>query len=354
MTSQDRQDAPLWAWQHLPGAEEVPPLHLEPVDFAQINGWGDDDLQDALRANSPLLPVDTGVLGDAAAARRWLESRFRAYRLKDAEPGLLTAYYQPELCGSRAAHGPYRIPVYRRPPDLLPLDPADASAHALIRVGLTAGKLSSTGWTPYADRAEIENGALAGRGLEILFVDDAVDAFLLHVQGSGLVHLAEGGSVGLAFDGKNGHPYSSVGRLMIERGLLDATDANLERVLEVLRADPVRARALLNENKSYIFFRERETGAGPCGSSGAPLVRGRSLAVDPRHHAFGSLIWVDAPGLELDGRPFRRLLAAHDSGSAIRGPQRGDLFCGTGWEAGLFAGRVRHPCSFIVLREANL
>lgn len=335
----------LWAWQH--GAAERIAYDVEEIQFSGIPGWDLDRVSEALRANLTLAPELAAAADSEAAARTYIESRYQPYRVIK-NPGLLTAYYEPELRGSRTRQGAYTVPVYRRPPDLAPVD---ESADALKQAGLTAGLRTAEGLKPYPTREAIETGALEGRGLELLYVDDPLDAYLMHVQGSGLVRLAEGGTVRLAFDGKNGHPYSSVGRMLIEKGLLAESGASLDRVLDILRSDPGRGASLLRENKSYIFFREREEAAeAPTGSSGARLVPGRSLAVDPRYHAFGSLIWVSAPPLQFDGQPFPRLLAAHDTGSAIQGAQRGDLFCGTGADAGYFAGRVRHACEFIVLR----
>lgn len=339
-------DAPLWSWQH--GSAGGPPLECEPVRYDDIQGWDDDDHSEAFS-----LPASGARAGlphnlNRDEARAYIEANFAPFRIRDTTPGLLTAYYEPKLRGSRQFGSRFSIPVYARPPELAPL-PADATS--LQQAGLTAGVWTTDGWVPYLTRREIEQGALAGRGLEILYLDDVLDAYLMHVQGSALVHLEEGGSVRLAFDGKNGHPYTSIGKLLIALGLLDASHATLDRLLDVLRSDLDRAQTFLHENKSYIFFREREaTAAGPTGSSGATLIAGRSLAIDPRYHAFGSLIWVNAPELTWDGAPFARLAVAQDTGSAIIGPQRGDLFCGTGAAVQQVAGAVRHRADFVLLR----
>jgi membrane-bound lytic murein transglycosylase A len=157
----------------------------------------------------------------------------------------------------------------------------------------------------------------------------------------------------VGFAGKNGHPYSSIGRLLVERGELAPAKASLEAVLGWMRADARRAQALMWENKSYIFFRvldRAEAAIGPHGALGAPLTPGRSLAVDPRYHRLGLPVWVSAPALRTgDGAPFNRLMIAQDTGSAIRGPVRGDIFCGTGAEAGRIAGGTKYPCDFCIL-----
>ncbi len=172
----------------------------------------------------------------------------------------------------------------------------------------------------------------------------------MHVQGSGLIELDDGSAVRLTFDGKNGHPYTSVAKLLVQRGHLTLEEADLEGMLAWLRAQP-DPQLFLNENKSFIFFKEMElTATAPRGSSGAELRPGRSLAADPLYHAPGSPVWVVAPELDFEGTPLRRLLVAQDTGSAIVGPQRGDIFAGMGAEARRIAGRVRHRCEFIVLR----
>jgi membrane-bound lytic murein transglycosylase A len=222
-----------------------------------------------------------------------------------------------------------------------------------VELGLTAGRDSLAGFEPYFTRAEIEAGALAGRGLELLYLADPVEAFVMHVQGSGLIELTNGARVRLSFDGKNGHPYTSISKLLVQRGNLKIEDAHLDGLLAWLRAQS-EPQAILNENKSYAFFKALEhSAAAPLGSSGVELHAGRSLAADPLYHAAGTPIWVEAPELVFEGGPFRRLLVAQDTGSAIVGPQRGDVFAGMGPEAGHAAGYIRHKCAFIVLRPGH-
>ena len=202
--------------------------------------------------------------------------------------------------------------------------------HALTANGLTAARDAQGRFEPYFTRAEIEEGSLAGRGLEILYLADAIEAFIMHVQGSGLIELDDGTEARLTFDGKNGHPYTSVAKHLIERRALAAKDADLEGMVSWLRAHPNPA-ALLHENKSYIFFKEMEPAEpSPKGSLGAQLFAGRSLAADPHYHRLGMPLWVSAPELTFDGHPFRRLVVAQDTGSAIKGAQRGDIFAGHG------------------------
>ena len=345
----------LWRWQHSDVAVAKP--QVEAVAFADIPGWAEDDHCAALgcylrsvdlaNANLPKPAEDSlaALLADRGKARQFFEQTFVPFRIL-AEPGLLTSYFQPVLKGSRAASPAFPIPVYRRPADLKPLPPG----HALIADALTAARDVHDRFEPYFTRAEIEAGALTGRGLEILYLADAIEAFIMHVQGSGHVELDDGTQARLTFDGKNGHPYTSVAKRLVERGHLSARDADLEGMISWLRAQPDPS-ALLQENKSYIFFKEMDPAEpGPKGSLGAQLYAGRSLAADPLYQTPGIPIWVSASGLTFDGRPFRRLVVAQDTGSAIKGAQRGDIFAGTGGEAGRVAGRIRHKCEFIVLQ----
>jgi membrane-bound lytic murein transglycosylase A len=327
------------------------------MDYASIAGWSEDNpcealacyLRSAELAAHPM-PMPPGaslpaLLADGAKARAFFEEAFAPFRVL-AEPGLLTSYFEPVLRGSRKPTPRFRIPVYRRPPDLEPLP----DGHPLAATGLTAGRRTPGGFEPYPARAGIEAGALQGQGLELLYLDDALDAFIMHVQGSGRIEFEDGTSARLSFDGKNGRPYTSVAKRLIERGDLKREDADLAGMIAWLRAEPDPA-ATLNENASYIFFRELDPcEGGPLGSMGAGLTKGRSLAADPLYHALGMPIWVAAPRLMFEGQPFRRLAIAQDTGSAIRGPQRGDIFAGSGAEAGRAAGQIRHECEFIVLQ----
>jgi membrane-bound lytic murein transglycosylase A len=344
----------LWRWQH--GEAPAAELSVECIQFADIEGWLEDDHSAALACymrSSSLAgrpsprPAEKlpDLLADRSKARGFFETAFAPFRIL-AEPGLLTSYFEPVLRGSRTPSARFRFPVYRRPPDLEPLP----EGHPLAAMGLTAARKTQAGFAPYPERAGIEAGAIRGQGLELLYLEDAIDAFIMHVQGSGHIEFEDGAATRLTFDGKNGHPYRSIARLVIERGELTAEEADLDGMIAWLRAKPER-RAVLDENRSYIFFRELETCAkGPRGSLGAELCAGRSLAVDPLYHTLGMPIWVSAPQVIFEGRPFRRLGVAHDTGSAIRGPQRADIFAGSGKRAGHAAGRVRHSCEFILLR----
>ncbi len=348
----------LWHWQHSRAGGR--PLSTEPVDFSALDGWTGDDHSAALACYRksaslpgelpPAPPQDnlTDLFQDRGRARAFFEETFSAHRIL-AEPGLLTSYFEPVLKGSRRRSTEYSVPVYRRPRNLKPLP----LGHPLLGLGLTAGREVSGQFEPYPTRAGIEAGALDGQDLELLYLADPIDAFIMHVQGSGLVELDDGTAVRLSFDGKNGHPYTSISKHLVKQGLIALEDAHLDGLIARLRAHPM-PQLFLNENQSYIFFRELESSEpGPKGSSGAVLLAARSLAADPLYHGFGSPLWVAAPELTFEGKPLRRLLIAQDTGSAIRGPQRGDIFAGSGVEAGRIAGRIRHACEFVILRPRH-
>lgn len=345
----------LWRWQHVE-AETAEPA-AEVLSFADLEGWRDDDhcaafacyFRSVSLARAGLPKPDQNIvpalLTDRDSARFFFEHAFVPNGIVE-EPGLLTSYFEPVLKGSRQPSPAFPIPVYRRPANLEPLPPG----HPLLGEGLTAARNVGGLFEPYFTRAGIEAGALAHQGLEILYLADRIEAFVMHVQGSGLVELDDGTKVRLTFDGKNGHPYTSIARFLIDRGFLAAKDADLDGMIAWLRARPDAA-SFLQKNQSYIFFKERNAAdPGPKGSLGAPLSPGRSLAVDPLRHRLGTPIWVSAPGLVFEERSFRRLAVAQDTGSAIKGAQRGDIFAGSGDRARGVAGRVRHACEFIVLQ----
>jgi len=362
------------AWSELGGAAPA----FEPVAFGDLPGWSDDDQLAAFRCflrSAPALGRSgssasgkTQVAGEALvraarcaadeadrittpdAARAFFEAWFIPHRLvhRGAE-GLLTGYYEPVLPGARACEGPFHVPVYRRPPDLVNLV-AEEERGALAG-GLTHARRTAAGIEPYATRAEIEDGALAGQGLELVWLADPVDAFFMHIQGSGRIRLPSGEMIRITYDGKNGHPYTSVGRHVIDAGLFRESDMTLDALKTWLMADSARGRAVMQENRSFVFFRELE-GEGPLGALSIPLSDGRSLAVDTAFHAMGSPVYVSAPNLDpwRRGDGFHRLMIAQDVGSAIRGPERGDIYFGSGEDAGRLAGATKHRGHFFVLR----
>ena len=276
------------------------------------------------------LPADAGEARETAL-RAFLLRRFRPAA---AGTGLLTGYFEPELRGALAPQGPFRTPLHAPPPP-----PPDGA--------------------PLPDRAAIEAGALDGLGLEIAWLADPVDAFFLQIQGSGRIRLAEsGGVLRVGFAGKNGHPYRSIGRLLMERGAIAPEAMSMQAIRAWLAAAPAEERAaLLRHNPSYVFFRVLEGLApeeGPIGTLGVALTPGRSLAVDPAFIPLGTPVWIEARD-PLDGTRLRRLVMAQDTGGAIRGPARGDLFWGWGAAAEARAGLMqdREASFFLLLPRAE-
>ena len=319
--------------------------------FPDLDGWPEDDHGAALRALINSTPLDEHASTLKTDPRSYFEFAFEPFAPPSEISGFVTGYYEPELRGSRTQSSHFPFPIYGRPEDLVTtICETERAAH---NDGITGFRQTTDGCWPYYTRAEIEDGALTGHALEVLYTDDLVDLYFMQVQGAGLAHLDDGTSVRLAYAGKNGHPYTSIARLLIDHGELDADNIDMDVVKAVLRADPARGRELMQRNSSYIFFdvlSGEDAAAGPRGADGVLLTRGRSLAVDPSHILLGSPVFVTAPGLrESLGRPFRHLMIAQDVGSAIRGPQRGDIFFGTGERAGALAGRTRHPARFHVL-----
>ncbi|QXM26252.1 murein transglycosylase A [Elioraea tepida] len=297
--------------------------------------------------------------GDDAAVRAFLERRFRpwlAQNVGGAQPdpfGLFTGYYEPEVSGSRSRR-PGSVPLHTRPPDLVLVDLGEFAED--LRGRRTAGRVEQGRLVPYATRAEIVRGALDGRRLELLWVDDPVDAFFLQVQGSGRVNLAEGGVARVGFAAQNGHPYVPIGRVLVERGVMRAEEVSMQAIRAWLAANPGEAAAVMDANPSYVFFREIRGLApneGPPGAFGVPLTPERSIAVDRSFIPLGIPVFIDVPH-PLTGQPWRRALMAQDVGGAVRGPVRGDVFWGWGEAAGEAAGRMRGRGAWWLLLPATV
>jgi membrane-bound lytic murein transglycosylase A len=361
-------------------APKAPPpdrLTLAATDFDHLAGWRADNVGAALAALRKScdafarLAVDTAVgpgglagsagdwrapcaaasavdAGDDAAARRFFETAFQPFRLaNNAEgAGLFTGYYEAELRGSRRREGPFTTPLLKRPPDLV-----------MVELGLfrpawrgerIAGRVESGQLKPYASRAEIERGALAQRNLELFWVDDPVDAFFVQIQGSGRIRLSDGSTVRIGYDGQNGQSYVPIGRLLAERGELPRDAVSMQTIRAWLAAHPDAAAALMNQNPSYVFFREM-SGDGPIGAQGVVLTAGRSLAVDRAFLPLGVPLWLDLEDAGEENGRLRRLVLAQDTGGAIRGPVRGDLYWGFGPQAAERAGTMKDRGTYYLL-----
>ena len=272
--------------------------------------------------------------GNEAAAKTFFETWFTPYLAanNDQPEGLFTGYYEPELRGSSVYSPDFPVPLYRRPGDLINVDLGLFREE--WRGQRLGGRLEGTRLLPYADRAEINGGALGEQGLELVWVDDPVDAFFLHVQGSGRIVLEDGSILRVGYAGQNGHDYVSIGRQLIKRGVMEKEAVSLQTIRAWLDAHPGEAMALLEENPSYVFFQELKNSAagntGPLGAQGVPLTPGRSLAVDRLFLPLGIPLWLDTKDPLNAETPLRRLVVAQDTGGAIRGPVRGDIFFGFG------------------------
>lgn len=359
-----------------------PAVSFALVDFAQLAGWERDDHLAALgtfalSCRRVMAAIKAGNLSgdtqpppallsaceDAAAllsskptqarARAFFETHFAPHRVvHQGSDGLLTAYYEPIVEGARQADATYATPIFKRPGDLINLVAEQERGAKADQ--LTHARKTQTGFEPYPTRRQIEEGALTGRNLELAYLKDPIDVFFMQVQGSGRIALADGSTLRVTYDGKNGHPYTSIGRYLIDSGLFPAERMSLDALKQWLRENPERMRDVLWQNNSYVFFRELTAAEaqGPLGVLQIPLTPGRSLAVDTRFHAIGMPIYVVAPDLKHmsdDNKPFRRLMIAQDVGSAIRGEERGDIYAGSGEEAGKRAGITKHRGNFFVL-----
>lgn len=368
------------------------------VTFKEVPGWAEDDqaaafgaflkscerlivlsrTESKVKADEALIElcVKAGQLGGMrgnAEARGFFEQNFVPHRVAhEAGKGLLTAYYEPIVPGSRVPTARFSWPLYKRPPDLVTI--VDEANRGTVNGTLTHARQGDKGLVPFATRAEIEQGALKGKNLELMYVEHAVDAFFMQIQGSARVKLPDGSLVRVGYDGKNGHPYTSIGRVLIDQGQIPVERMSLQALQTWLKANAAKAREVMWANKSFVFFKEHalKDASGPQGVHDITLTPGRSLAVDPSYHALGLPIFVAAPEIKhipatIGAKPdsslrksaaaaretalagFHRLMIAQDVGSAIKGPERGDIYVGTGDAAGKIAGTTKHPGNFFVL-----
>jgi membrane-bound lytic murein transglycosylase A len=354
---------------------------LAPVSFAEIGGWRSHDFRPALQAFRRSC-VETlsdgrsfrrevrfgGSRGDwipacrAAAeaedgeARKLFEAHFQPLVVLDPErrEGLFTGYYEPEVEGSLERTAAHRVPLYSKPSDLVSFDSETERA-----IGLRYGRRIGGKPSPYFTRREIEQGALRGRRLEIAWLASWADAFFMHIQGSGRVRLQDGKVMRLAYAAKSGLPFTGIGGLLVRRGEIGAEEISMQSIRRWLERHPRKARALMWENESFVFFREVEVDEpdlGPPGAQSVNLTPLRSLAVDRSFWAFGTPLWIETrvPGDGDKSEEFRQLMIAQDTGSAIRGRVRGDIFFGAGEEAAWKAGHLKSPGRMIALLPKGL
>ena len=328
----------------------------ESQDWPALPDWTNDNLAEALPAfllscnalktaaewTSACTAAAQVRKSDPMAARQFFESTFIPWLVHNADSGtegLVTGYYEPLLQGSRIVGRSYRYPVYGVPPDLLVIDLAESNPDLKgIRL---RGRMQDRKVVPYYTRSEIERGLAPLRGREILWVDDPVELFFLHIQGSGRVRLPGGETVRIGFAEHNGHIYKSIGRILVERGELSADKASMQGIKQWAAKNPNKLASLLQQNPAYVFFRELpDSPLGPIGALGVPLTPGRSIAVDALTTPLGAPVFLSTTS-PLSARPLNRLVVAQDTGTAIKGAVRADFFWGFGDDAGQSAGRMR-------------
>ncbi|CAN5551489.1 MltA domain-containing protein [soil metagenome] len=364
---------------------EIAGTQYAPVAWADIAGWSDDDHLEAFQAfrasckpiSAQRLPsVDSKALGgslrepcnaakaadisDAARARAFFENNFlplRISRLGESD-GFVTGYYEPVIDGSRTQTDIYNVPVYRKPSNLF-VRGFKQSATSLPNKGEVFRKIGRRKLVPYYDRGEIEDGKIAGRGLEICWLKSQTDLLFTQIQGSARVRLEDGSTVRINYDAHNGYPYTAVGRVLIDRGIVPREQMSMQRIRQYMDANPDAAKELRRQNRSYVFFREVQLSDKDeaVGAQGVPLTPGRSIAVDKSLHVYGTPFFIEGElpiESEQSKTPFHRLMVAQDTGSAIVGPARADLYFGAGVDAGKVAGRMRNAARFIILVPNNL
>src|SRR5581483_557368 len=369
-----------------PGPLRWADTRLEPVAWAHLEGWAADDHAAAFAAfrascraltgalpsrkktppprdtrpvHGPLVEICHKARADAAlgeeAARKFFEENFKAVRISklDDQIGFLTGYYEPIVEGSRQETDDFKVPVYGRPRDIVHMGRRH-KGDAFPNSGRVMRRISRGKYVPYFDRAAIEDGALATRKLEICYLKDPNDLLFAQIQGSARVRLTDGTMLRLAYDSHNGQPYTPVGRILIDRGIIPREEMSMDRIRRWMAENPEGSKELRRQNKSYVFFRnsglpEHEEARG---AQGVPLTAGRSIAVDRALHVYGTPFFIAAE-LPIDSEAsttkFRRLMIAQDTGSAIVGPARADIYFGAGHDAGKIAGRIKNPARFVML-----
>jgi membrane-bound lytic murein transglycosylase A len=355
---------------------KFPDTQYEPVSWASLDGWANDDHATAfaaflescraIKSATPGQIVDALKLicarGFAAVpleedgARKFFEDNFRPLRISrlGETDGFLTGYYEPIIDGSRVPTGEFQAPLYRRPPNLVISGRrklGDAFPSKGVKVGRRVGRRKIV---PYYDRGEIEDGALDGWHLEICYLRNQLDVLFAQIQGSARIKLEDGAILRVNYDSHNGWPYTAVGRALIERKILTKDEVSMQRIRDWMEANPDEAKEVRRLNKGYVFFRitDLSNQDEAVGAQGVPLMPGRSIAVDRSLHVYGTPFFIaaDLPITnDRAGTKFRRLVFAQDTGSAIVGPARADIYFGAGDEAGRIAGRIRNSGQFVML-----
>jgi len=341
-----------------------PPGIGSPVDWSSLQNWESDNhgaawdgfLKSCQKLNHEqwqevcLLAKNSGALDDAQA-RAFFETHFEVrpvYAEGGETEGLITGYYEPLLKGSREPTDEFRYPLYGVPEDLLVVDLG--SLYPQLKSMRLRGKLVGNKIVPYHDRAQLDENPELLRGAEILWVNSLVDVFFLHVQGSGRVQLTDGSTVAVGYAGQNGHPYQSIGRVLIDMGELERDEVTLFTIKDWLKANPDQLHEVLAQNPSYVFFALKDGQAdGPVGSLNVALTPARSVAVDRSVIPLGAPVWLQTTLPDEGKSPFDRLMLAQDTGGAIKGHVRADVFWGRGDEAEMLAGLMKQQGRLFVL-----
>jgi membrane-bound lytic murein transglycosylase A len=365
---------------------KFPNVQYEPVDWADLDGWVDDDHAAAfatflascraltVKHRSPRdMTIMTTALADICGraraaipldedgARKFFEDNFRPLHVNmlGDSAGFLTGYYEPIIDGSRVPTGEFTAALYRRPPNLVVSGRrklGDIFPSKGVKVGRRVGRRKIV---PYYDRGQIEDGALDGWHLEICYLRSQVDVLFAQIQGSARIRLEDGSILRINYDSHNGWPYTPVGRVLIDRKLVPKEDMSMQRIRDWMEANPDQAKDVRRQNKSYVFFRitDLSTEDEAVGAEGVPLVPGRSIAVDHSLHTYGMPFFIQADlpiANDKAGTKFRRLVVAQDTGSAIVGPARADIYFGAGDEAARMAGRIKNAGQFMMLLPREL
>ena len=367
---------------------KFPDSQYEPVEWSDLNGWATDDhaaafstflascktLTANVRQRQPVAaPAITDALKsiclrafaaiplDDDGAKKFFEDNFRPLRINRIgdTSGFLTGYYEPIIEGSRVPTGQFTAPLYRRPPNLVVAGRrklGDAFPSKGVKVGRRVGRRKIV---PYYDRGQIEDGALDGWHLEICYLHSPVDVLFAQIQGSARIRLEDGTILRVNYDSHNGWPYTPVGKVLIDRGYLSRDAVSMQSIRDWMEANPDLAKDVRRANKSYVFFRitDLATEDEAVGAEGAPLVPGRSIAVDHALHVYGTPFFIDANlpiANDKTGTQFHRLMFAQDTGSAIVGPARADIYFGAGDEAARIAGRIKNTGDFMMLIPREL
>src|ERR1700730_1146590 len=381
---------------HLPNPRLVPyprlawPLEISgsqyiPVAWADIAGWSEDDHLAAYKAfrlscrpisakqpppahpkplgtslRDPCRAASAADISSGARARAFFEEHFLPLRISrlGEDAGFVTGYYEPVIDGSRTQTDVYTVPVYRRPSNLF-VRGVKQRASGLPNKGQVFRKIGRRKLVPYYDRAEIEDGAIAGRGLEICWLKNQTELLFTQIQGSARVRLEDGSTIRINYDAHNGYPYTAVGRILIDRGIIPKEQMSMQKIREWMDQNPDGAKELRQQNRSYVFFREVQLSDKDeaVGAQGVPLTPGRSIAVDKALHVYGRPFFIEGElpiESEQSKTPFPRLMIAQDTGSAIVGPARADLYFGAGADAGRVSGRLRHNMRFVILVPKSL